>query len=272
VVGAPELTGASYEALIAAWHAAAALSGLALREIPCGGGEPLFIAERTGTESGRCVALSAGVHGDEPAAPWALLSLVRDGLLDGGFDYRIWCCTNPSGYRMGTRENGAGLDVNRSFSRDGRSAVTPEARAVERENRGRRFELSLDLHEDHEAGGFYCYEPVVDGCAPLGRRVVQSLDDAGFPVEDLHDAFDLGYPAEAGHLRLLQRGRVLPDVQAEVRHFDGLPYSMYLLWTGVAHRTMTLETPRSRSWQERVAMHRVAVVTALDALREDRAA
>jgi murein peptide amidase A len=214
------------------------------------------------------VALAAGVHGDEPAAPWALLSLVRDGLLDARFSYRVWCCTNPSGYRRGTRTNADGADINRSFSRDGGAGRTPEALAIERANAGERFALSLDLHEDYEARGFYCYEPVIDGTAPLGSRVIRAVDDAGLPVEEIGVEFDLGYPPEASHVRALERGRVLPDVAAEVQHFDGLPYSMYLLWTGTAHRTMTLESPSTRPWDERIATHRVAAVAALSTLAE----
>ena len=227
----------------------------------------MLLLDDARAENAATVALSAGVHGDEPAAPWALLSLLRDGLLDRRFSYRIWCCTNPTGYARGARENAGGVDVNRSYSPDGRSATTPEARAVEARNRGMRFALNLDLHEDYEAAGFYCYEPVVADGAPLGARVVGAIADAGFPLQEFDSGYDLGYPQGAAHLRGLERGRVLPNVAEEVRHFGaGLPYSMYLLWTGTSARTMTMETPRALPWDERIAMHRVAAVNAIAAL------
>ena len=231
-------------------------------------GEPfsLLLADVRVSDARPCVALAAGVHGDEPAAPWALHSAVRDGLLDARLAYRIWICTNPTGYAAGTRVNAQGADVNRSFSRDGLHATTAEARAIERANEGRTFELSLDMHEDFEAQGFYCYEPVVGEPAGLGRAVVQSVAEAGLPVQELTGDFDLGYPPAATHLRVLERGLVMPNVEAEVNHFEGLPYSMYLLWTGTARRTMTLETPSSRAWDERIAMHRIAVVGAVSRL------
>ncbi|HYZ16994.1 MAG TPA: succinylglutamate desuccinylase/aspartoacylase family protein, partial [Candidatus Acidoferrum sp.] len=78
----------------------------------------LLIAE-LGTPQAPTVHIIAGVHGDEPAAPWALLSIVQDGLLDPRFAYRIWPCLNPSGYERGTRENAEGDDINRGFSRGG---------------------------------------------------------------------------------------------------------------------------------------------------------
>lgn len=255
----------AYEDLVREWASLRASRGVVVRALACPGVEwELPVADIQGA-GGPAVALCSGVHGDEAAAPWALLSIVRDGLLDARFSYRIWPCTNPTGYGLATRENAGGRDINRSFSRGG---LTPEARTIMLYNEDARFDLSLDLHEDFEAAGFYCYEPVVDGEAPFGARLVAAMDDAGLPVHDLDHGFDLGYPAEAHHLRSLERGRVLPDVAAELAHFDGLPYSMYLIATGTARRTMTLESPRSLPWKDRLATHRIAVVTGLNALAE----
>jgi succinylglutamate desuccinylase/aspartoacylase family protein len=256
-----------YAGLERAWRDLAAERDLDLRHVPCDAERSLLLLEDGGADREPTVALSAGVHGDEPAAPWALLSLLRDGLLDRRFSYRIWCCTNPTGFARGTRENADGFDVNRSYSPDGHSAATPEARAVEAHNGGMRFALNLDLHEDYEAAGFYCYEPLVADGAALGARVVRAIDDAGFPLQEFDAGYDLGYPPGAAHLRGLERGRVLPNVAEEVAHFGaGLPYSMYLLWTGTSARTMTMETPRTLPWGERIAMHRVAAVNAIAAL------
>ena len=215
-----------------------------------------------GPEGAHKVHMTAGVHGDEPAGPWALLSLVDSGLLDTKFAYRIWPCTNPSGYRAGTRVNAEGNDVNRSFTD---SATTPESRAIMAENNGQRFAVALDLHEDFEAEGFYCYEPVVEGNAPLSAAILPAIESAGFPLQSLDHLFDLGYPRDpkrADRMRTLERGRVLVNAKAEIRLFPGLPLSLYLLRTAT-HRYVTAETPRNRDWEDRIAMHRVAVVAAL---------
>ena len=252
---------ASYEALSAAWKSLRGRSGVSVREVACVGAErTLLVADIRGEPGAPTVALAAGIHGDEPVGPWALLSIVRDGLLDRNLNYRCWPCTNPSGYVLETRENAEGDDVNRSFSRGG---TTPEARAILTANRDRRFPLTLDLHEDFEARGFYCYEPLVDGTALLSERIVGAIDDAGFPIAELHDGFDLGYPPEALHLRALARGRVLPDAKAEMAFFEGWPYSLAMLRRG-AKRSLTFETPRFAPWNDRLAMHRIAVVTALE--------
>jgi protein MpaA len=252
----------SYDALAASWKALRRTAGTTVREVACVGAQrTLLVVDIVNDQHAPLVALAAGVHGDEPVGPWALLSLVRDGLLDRTYNYRCWPCTNPSGYELGTRENAEGDDVNRSFSRGG---TTPEARAILTANRDRKFTLTLDLHEDFEADGFYCYEPVVDGTAPYGGHVVTAVDDAGLPLQELRDDddFDLGYPSDARHLRSVRRGWVLPDTAAEMAFFEGWPYSLALL-RRAARRSLTFESPRRLPWVQRLAMHRVAVVTAL---------
>jgi hypothetical protein len=250
-----------YDDLAAAWRALRPL-GVRVREVACVGAPRTLLFAELGDAAAPTVSLSAGVHGDEPAAPWALLSIVRDGLLDSRFAYRIWPCLNPSGYVAGTRANADGQDVNRSFSRGG---TTPEARAVFTANRDRRFVMALDLHEDFEADGCYVYEPLRPGFAPyFSGPIVAALDDAGFPVQMLSDKFDLGAPAgtDAAEMYRLERGTVLVDYEVEMRVFEGLPSSLALMYRGTP-AALTFETPRPRPWNERIAAHRIAVTTAL---------
>ena len=258
----PTYDNRSYEDLVLAWKAIRRTHGLSVREVACVGAQRTLLVAELGSTQAPAIHVTAGVHGDEPAGPWALLSIVRDGLLDPRFAYRIWPCTNPSGYQAGTRENAEGNDVNRSFSRGG---TTPESKAIITANRDRKYFMALDLHEDFEAEGFYCYEPVVDGEALLGRTILDAIEFAGFPLQPLDHLFDLGYPKDpaiAASLRTLEPGRVLVNVPEETRHFRGLPLSLYLL-RSATHRYVTVETPRRRPWDERIAMHRVASAAVL---------
>ncbi|MGD1066386.1 MAG: succinylglutamate desuccinylase/aspartoacylase family protein [Vulcanimicrobiaceae bacterium] len=233
-----------------------------MREVACVGAARTLLLAETGSADAPTVSISAGVHGDEPAAPWALLSLVRDGLLDRRFAYRMWPCLNPTGYRAGTRGNAEGDDINRSFSRGG---TTPEARALVTANRDRRFVLALDLHEDFEAHGAYLYEPLGPGAVPrYANPIVRALDEAGLPVQDLEHSFDLGTPLSDPPAYRLERGAVIVDAKAEMRLFAGLPASLLHFRRGT--QPVTIESPRPRSWDERIAIHRVAVVAALAVL------
>jgi protein MpaA len=252
----------AYDALVERWEALARRVGLRLRPVPCPGVDRTLLLAEFGPADAPVAHITAGVHGDEPAGPWALYSIVESGLLDPRFGYRIWPCTNPSGNRAGTRTNAEGQDVNRSFSP---AALTPESRAIIAETSGRKYAVALDLHEDFEADGFYCYEPVIDGTAPLSHAILTAIESGGFPLQTLDHLFDLGYPSDpekAAQMRTLERGRVLVNAAAEIRHFAGLPLSLYLL-RKAARRYVTMETPRRRPWEDRIAMHRVGVTAAL---------
>jgi hypothetical protein len=251
----------AYDELAAAWRALR-VRGVRVREVACVGAPRTLLIAELGDAAAPAVSISAGVHGDEPAAPWGLLSLVRDGLLDSRFSYRLWPCLNPSGYVAGTRANADGADINRSFTRGG---TTPEARAVFTANRDRRFLLGIDLHEDYEAEGCYVYEPLRDGFTPyFSGPVVRALDDAGFPVQTFSGEFDLGAPpgSDLSEMYALGRGAVLVNYEVELRVFEGLPSSLALMYRGTPN-ALTFESPRPRPWDERIAAHRVAVTTAL---------
>lgn len=231
--------------------------GLRVREIACVGAARTLLVGELGDAQRPAVAITAGVHGDEPAGPWAVLSALESGLLDARFAYRIWPCTNPGGYAAVTRFNPEGADVNRSFSRGG---STPESRAIITANRDRRYVLSIDVHEDFESDGFYCYV-AGDGAEALGRTVSRAVVDAGFALQDFA-GFDFGEPGSRQPGRRCADGVVVMG-DDEARHFDGLSCNLFMLGRS-AQRVITLETPRARAWDERLAIHRIAIVAALD--------
>jgi hypothetical protein len=246
--------------LAAAWRGIRASTGVRIREVACVGAPRTLLLAELGTHDRPTIALSASVHGDEPAGAWALFSLVRDGLLDPRFAYRLWPCLNPTGFDARTRTNAEGVDVNRSFGRGGRS---PEAKAVLTADRDRTFALTIDLHEDHEADGFYLYEtamPPVD--ARYTPAVTGALLDAGFALQRFDEAFELGPPgSEAAQTRA--PGSVLVDAAAEAPFYGGdLPQGLVTVRRATPC-ALTFETPMRRPPAERVAMHRVAVVNAI---------
>ena len=203
------------------------------------------------------IAIAAGVHGDEPAGPWAVLSLLEDGLLDPRFSYRIWPCTNPNGQAAGTRETAEGADINRSFSGTG---STSESRSIMSVTHGRHFTLSIDVHEDEDADGFYCYV-AAPNARQLGRAAARAVEETGFPLQDLR-GFDLGEPGNENPNRECDRGVVFMSAD-ETRYFAGLSYNLFML-ERAAENIVTLESPRSRAWGERIAIHRVAIIAAIE--------
>lgn len=248
----------AYADLESRWKALRGRGEGSVREVACAGAPRTLLCAEFGGAALPAIAIASGVHGDEPAAPWALLQLVEDRDLDPRFAYRIWPCTNPSGYANGTRVSVDGVDINRSFGRGGQ---TPEARAIVTANRDRKFAISFDLHEDVDADGFYCYEYG----SPLARSMVNAVREAGFPVQDLARC-DLGAPFDAAHL---DDGVVRPSPASEIDAIGGLSYNLSLA-RHAAQCALTLETPVRLPWQDRLAIHRIAVKAAIAAFAKQK--
>ncbi|HLX25557.1 MAG TPA: succinylglutamate desuccinylase/aspartoacylase family protein [Candidatus Cybelea sp.] len=254
--------GGTYPELVERWESLQS-SGIRLHRIVCEPSDRTLLCADLGDPRLPSVAIAAGVHGDEPAGAWALLHLAERNELPPEFSYRIWPCTNPSGFAARTRQNADGIDVNRTFGGDGAS---PEATAIVATNRGSRFSLSIDLHEDCDAAGFYCYEY---GGGDFGQRVVAALAANGFPIDPLEATFDLAGPLDDANCSR-EPGRVVADAAREAVALGGLSYSLALARSGV-RRVLTFETPSAAAWEARVAMHVTAVSCALDALLEESA-
>ncbi len=229
----------SYDTLQRRWKNLRSRGDVTVREVACGMGARTLLCAEAGHYDAPAVTISAGIHGDEPAGPWALLGLVEDRQLDARFSYRLWACTNPSGFDAGTRESAEGVDLNRTF---GRGGSAPESRAIITANRDRNFELAIDLHEDDTCEGFYCYEYGESG---LGERVAEAVQSSGYA---LHDPPVLR-----------------PNAEDEIKEIGGLSYSLALA-RRAAKAVLTLESPRCLALEERVAILRLAVKAALAAL------
>jgi protein MpaA len=234
--------------------------GARVREIACVNAPRTLLCVELGDASAETIALSAGVHGDEPAGPWALIDLLESDALDPRFAYRIWPCTNPSGYAAGTRANVEGMDVNRTF---GRGGTSPESRAILTSNRDRTFALAIDLHEDCDSAGFYCYE-YANGA--LGRAVVAAVEERGLPVEAMHTGYDLGFVLAEGAAQF-ERGMVLADPVREAEALGALSYTLALR-RRAARQVLTLESPSQAAWDVRLAIHRTAVMAAIETLSQ----
>ena len=130
----------------------------------------LLALHRTRKTANRKIYLSSGIHGDEPAAPMAMLRLLRTN--EWPEDAELWLCPclNPTGFLDNTRENSAGDDLNRDY----RHLATPEIRAHTWWLQTLPdLDFTIQLHEDWEAKGFYFYELKMDSKPTEPRRVLE---------------------------------------------------------------------------------------------------
>jgi len=192
------------------------------------------------------IYLSAGIHGDEPAPPLALLSLIESGEFDKRAVWFICPMLNPAGLARGTRENASGTDLNRDY----RHLASPEIRAhagwLERQP---NFDLAVCVHEDWEMSGFYLYELNPDGRPSLAEPMVAAVSRV-CPIE----------PSPLIEGREARGGIIRPVLNPQER--EKWPESIYLQ---VHHTRLsyTVETPSSLPLATRIGALRAALVTAI---------
>lgn len=234
-----EFDWAAYPATFRAAAAAAGFTQTVLTQLD---GEPLVAWELPG--EGPRVYLSAGIHGDEPAGPRALLELLSGGFFTPTSHWLICPALNPTGLAAGSRENAAGLDLNRDyFLRETREIAAHVAWLEARP----RPDLFISLHEDWEATGFYFYEINLGDDDPGRAQQILTAVKPWFAPEagpeiDGHEARTPGWIYHAAE----------PDLP------EGWPEAIYMAKIGCPV-SFTFETPSHAPLAQRVAAHAAAV-------------
>jgi murein peptide amidase A len=216
---------------------------------------PLFVLHRDAAHADApTIYLSAGIHGDEPAGPLALLRLLHAGFFDDRRHWLIFPALNPAGLAAKTRTNPGGVDLNRDY----RAAQSSEARQhldylKRREAAGRaRFALTLLLHEDWETKGYYLYELNRSTRPLLGPAVLAAVDPiCGVDRSPIIEGME-------AHNGLITR---------PIEGFEERPLWPEALWLALHHtdRSLTLEAPSAQKLPPRVAAHDAAVRVAIAA-------
>ena len=142
------------------------------------------------------IYLSAGIHGDEPAPPLALLHLLKAGFFTPTCTWFICPLINPTGFLRATRENHARTDLNRDY----KEPISEEIKAhVKWLLRQPNFDLVICLHEDWESRGFYLYELNPANRPSLAHAMIEAAK-ATSPIET-SAVIDGRESAEAGIIR-----------------------------------------------------------------------
>lgn len=183
--------------------------------------------------------VSSGMHGDEPAPPWAVLRLVESDFFDARASWWICPILNPTGLAVGKRENFAGVDLNRDYKRPATAEIRAHVAWLERQP---DFHATFCLHEDYEAAGFYLYE-----LNPDNRPTLADVALAGAaehcPIE--HAAIIDGRESVAP-------GIIRPVSDPLLR--EQWPEAIYLRHEHTT-LTYTFESPTALPLEQRVAAH-----------------
>ncbi len=202
---------------------------------------------RSGPAATKRVYLSSGIHGDEPAGPLALLRMLEEDRWPQRMDLWVCPCLNPTGFPLNQRENADGIDLNRDY----RHLTSAEIRAhVDWLRRQPDFDLTLVLHEDWEANGFYLYELNPHGRKSFAETIIANVSRV-CPIETAERVDN--WPASGGIIR--------PNIHPQER--PQWPESIFLI-SHKAPLSYTLEAPSDFPLETRVTTLVTAVRTALE--------
>ena len=193
------------------------------------------------------IYLSTGIHGDEPAGPLALLQFLELDRWPAGAAIWLCPCLNVTGFPLNRRENFQGIDLNRDY----RHLASAEIRAhVDWLQRQPRFDISICLHEDWEAQGFYLYELNPDQKPSFAPKIIDAVAKV-CPID--------GSPSIEG--RPAQHGVIRPQLNPEDR--PQWPEALYLI-TNKTRLSYTMEAPSDFPLPMRVAALTAAMRAVLE--------
>ncbi len=232
------------------WAVLAKRSGMEWRKFAAAGDFPIHAAESPDARTDRraTIYFSAGVHGDEAAAPWGLLEWAEDNIeLLRAHRFLIFPCLNPHGIANNTRVDQRGVDINRTFNNIREPLIAAWRKVVGE----REISLALCLHEDYDAQGCYTYEL---------RRKPGTLSP-----KVLHDCSKIIPPDTRGKIdgRTMKNGHFLRRGNFDLPNLPGLPEAIVLHQLG-AEVTLTFESPSEFSLLDRIAVQKEFIRSALN--------
>ena len=199
---------------------------------------PLVAWEKGG--EGPTVYLSAGIHGDEHAGPLAVLQLMHCGFFRDGYRWLVCPALNPGGLALSSRENRAGMDLNRDYLLKSSPEIAAHTAWLSRQPAPDVF---VSFHEDWETKGFYFYEINLGDDNPARADSILAAVSTYFAPEP--------GPEIDGH-EVRESGWIYHRAEADLPEF--WPEAIFLAKSG-CRLSFTFETPSGAPMGKRIAAH-----------------
>ncbi len=222
------------------WRGVARKAGMRVDDLD-GASQSAILAlsnSREGSDGG--LYLSAGIHGDEPAAVQGLLQWAEENIpFLQNHSVIIFPCLNPWGLGNNLRGDEQGRDLNRCFDQPEIEVIAGVRHIIE----GCTFKIAACLHEDFDAKGVYVYELARRG-ENMGEALLKKLER----IIPRHRGRVDGRDLRNGVMR---RTRGLKQIVEEI---GGMPEAGHL-FLHHARTALTFETPSEYSLYLRVQCH-----------------
>ena len=210
---------------------------------------PLYGLSRIAKHERLSAYISSGIHGDEPGGPLTLLEMIEANSWPNDVSLYICPCLNPTGFKNNTRENSIGIDLNRDYRHFKSTEIKAHKSWIESIP---SFDISICVHEDWEAKGFYLYELNPEKINSSSQEILNAVSTV-CPI-DRSDLID-GRPAKSGLLKPLES----PDVRPL------WPEAFYIVQNNKTRLSYTLEAPSDFPLHFRTHTLRYAIETTLKA-------
>ena len=233
-----------YRRLVERWRAVARASGVRMHIFARTPDYPIYYLKTKALGAKGGIYISAGIHGDEPAGPEALVAWAEKNVRRlAQIPCLLFPCLNPWGLVNNRRFEQDGLDLNRIFHRDDVALI----KAMKPIFSPHRFDVALMLHEDYDGQGIYIYE--TERAHPFWGEELINAARPYIPVE---------HRTRIDGRKPLKPGIVRRRISAKKFATFGFPEAVYF-HLHHSDRTFTIETPSEFALDQRVAAQ-IAVV------------
>ena len=233
-----------YVNLVRRWRAVARAAGLQVRFLAQADDYKTWYLKTKSLGANGGLYVSAGIHGDEPGGPEALVTWAeKNARILAQLPCMIFPCLNPWGLVNNRRIDQEGRDLNRLFHRDD----VPVISAVKMLVKSRQFDIALMLHEDYDGQGIYLYE--TERARPFWAESLVRIA-AGFIPVDRRERIDRRKCTRPG----IVRRKVNMKTFVKIGFPEAIHFHLFH-----SKRTFTIETPSEFALDQRVAAQ-VAII------------
>jgi hypothetical protein len=215
------------------------------------------------------VLISAGIHGDEPAAVYGLLEFIENKIRRyvPYFNFYIFPCLNPTGFETNKRKNFENFDLNRDFKNTKSTEINLLKKyLLEKEQ---NYKIVLNLHEDNtfdiakgssmkdNPKNFYMYEISKKRDLELGVKIIKKLKNKGATISKKTRIYN----------DIAKNGLIKSGGKGDPKYSDENTFERFS--QRFSHLILTPETPTCWPFQKRIKIQVYFLEAALDELLKE---